>query len=128
MVHIAIGSGIGEENYTVKLEIFHTVFNVIGVILMFPLVGKIVKFLEKHIKQKSPEIEKPVFLTEAALAYSQSAISALVKESKHLFDNVFKIMAHGLGYHRAEVLGKKTSGPSFVPISTKEIDKSYYRK
>ncbi len=126
--HVAIVFGIGEENHTVKLAIFHSVFNVIGVIVMYPFVGKIVRFLEKQIKEKAPEIEKPVFLNEAALAYPPTAISALVKESKHLFDNVFKIMAHGLGYHRVEVLEKKSTEATYVPISTKEIDKSYYRK
>jgi phosphate:Na+ symporter len=100
----------------------------IGVIVMYPFVGTMTRFLEKHIKQKKPEVEKPVFLTKAALAYPQTAISALVNETKHLFDNVFKIMAHGLGYHRGEVLEKKPAASTLKPISASEIDKSYYRK
>jgi len=115
-------------NYTLKLAIFHTVFNLIGVLFMYPFVGKLVKFLEKHIKAEVIEIEQPIYLSDAALAYPQSAISALVKETKHLFENVFEILAHGLGLHRVEVMKKDVDTSGLKPISKINIDKTYYKR
>jgi phosphate:Na+ symporter len=114
-------------NYTLKLAIFHTVFNLIGVMIMYPFVGKLVKFLEKRIKEEVPEVEKPLYLNDAALAYPQTALSALVKETKHLFENVFEILAHGLGLHRVEVMDKEVDASALKPITKFNIDKSYYK-
>ncbi|RLD23363.1 MAG: Na/Pi cotransporter family protein [Bacteroidetes bacterium] len=116
------------SNYTLKLAIFHTIFNLLGVVVMFPFVGKLVKFLENRVKEEVYEVENPIYLTEAALAYPQSAIAALVKETKHLFENVFEILAHGLGLHRVEVLKKDFDASSLKPISKFDIDKSYYKR
>ena len=115
-------------NYTLKLAIFHTVFNLIGVAVMYPFVGRLVKFLKKNIKEEVVEIEQPIYLSDAALAYPQSAVSALVKETKHLFENVFEILAHGLGLHRVEVMKKDVNTADLKPFSEFNIDKSYYKR
>lgn len=117
-----------QTNYTLKLAIFHTVFNLIGVMVMYPFVGKLVKFLDRRIRDEVFEVEKPLYLNEAALAYPQTAISALVKETKHLFENVFEILAHGLGLHRVEVLKKDFDPTGLKPITKYDIDKSYYKR
>lgn len=95
---------------------------------MYPFVGKLLKFLEKQIKEEVVEVEKPLYLNEAALAYPQTALSALVKETKHLFENVFEILAHGLGLHRVEALKKDFDASSLTPITKYNIDKSYYKR
>ncbi|MEN8248629.1 MAG: Na/Pi symporter [Bacteroidota bacterium] len=115
-------------NYTIKLAIFHTIFNSIGVLAMYPFVSRLVKFLKKRFKEEVIKNEKPKYLTDVALAYPQSAISALVKETKHLFDHVFGIIAHGLGMHRAEVLKEDIKNRNLKPISKRNIDKCYYRR
>lgn len=115
-------------NYILKLAIFHTIFNSIGVLVMYPFVNKMVKFLEKRVKEEVLEVEKPIYLSESALAYPQSAIAALVMETKHLFENVFRIIAHGLGMHRSEVLKEDLNGRILRPRAKSNIDKSYYRR
>lgn len=47
--------GIASDDYTLKLAIFHTIFNTIGVVVMLPFIGKLVTLLESLIK---PEISK----------------------------------------------------------------------
>lgn len=115
-------------NYILKLAIFHTIFNLIGVLVMYPFVNPMVRFLEKRVKEEVQEVEKPLYLTETALAYPQSAIAALVMETKHLFENVFRIIAHGLGMHRSEVLKEDLNGRILKPLAKSNIDKSYYRR
>ncbi len=122
MLHIA------STNYMLRLAIFHTVFNTLGVVVMYPFVGKMVIFLERRIKEDKDEVVRPKFLSKAALAYPQSALSALINETNHLFDNVFEIIAHGIGLHREEVLNKDSKIHGLKPISVIDIDESYYLK
>jgi len=114
------------ENYTLKLAIFHTIFNLIGVLTMYPFVNKMVKFLEGRIKEDTLDVREPKYLSESALAFPQSALSALVKETNHLFNRVFKIISHGIGLHREEVLKQEDENTTLKSISTIDIDENYY--
>lgn len=96
---------IAPQNYTLKLAIFHTIFNSIGVAVMVPLIPSLVKFLEekitpKEIQDQAATQEHTRYLNESVLEFSQSAIEALIKETKHLYDNAFEIIAHGLNLKR----------------------------
>jgi len=50
--------GIASNNHTLKLAVFHTIFNLIGVIIMIPFIGKLVVFLEKTLKSEPAKKEK----------------------------------------------------------------------
>ena len=116
------------ENYTMKLAIFHTMFNLLGVLVMIPFVNKLVKFLEWFIKPEKDNIVKSKYLSDAALAYPQSAAAALMKETKHLFENIFEIIAHGLGLHRKQIIsGQLNENIKLKPVPTVDINESYYR-
>ncbi len=98
--------GISQTDYTLKLALFHTIFNVIGVLIMIPFIKKLETFLIKVLKEKVVEkdIDEPKYLLESVLEFPGSTISALVKESKILYKKaVFKIVAHGLNIHRTDI-------------------------
>ncbi len=92
--------GISEANFSIKLSIFHTLFNLIGCLLMLPILSYIIKFLKRILPEKSKgklEIEKPKFLNKSVLKYPQSTIRALLDESRYLFEETtFTIVAKGL--------------------------------
>lgn len=101
------GFGISPTDYTLKLALFHTIFNVIGVLIMIPFIKKLETFLIKTLKEKAVEkdISEPKYLNESLLEFPGSTISSLVKESKYLFkDAIFKIVAHGLNLHRGDII------------------------
>jgi phosphate:Na+ symporter len=101
---IAIWINVAADNYTLKLAIFHTIFNVLGVAIMYPFVRPMARFLEKYITEKDEaDIDQPKYLSEAALMYPQSAIGALLKETQHLFDHAFEVISHGLQLHRTDI-------------------------
>jgi phosphate:Na+ symporter len=104
---IAKEVGILQDDYTLKLAIFHTLFNVIGVLLLLPFVNKLVAFLEATLKESPPEdaqmYDKVMYLSTAALDFPQAAIEALKNESKHLYENGFEIIAHGLNLKRGAI-------------------------
>ena len=104
---ISEGTGVSSTNYTIKLSIFHTIFNVLGVLIMLPFIKLLVRLLNKvFIEKEDQGIKQPKYLTESALAYPQTAIKSLLDESKNLLENAtFKIVAHGLNLHREDIIG-----------------------
>lgn len=96
---------ISATDYTLKLALFHTIFNVLGVLLMVPFIKQIERLLLRVFKEKADKnIDEPKFLNEATLKFPGSAITMLTKESKYLFKNaVFEIVAHALNIHREDI-------------------------
>lgn len=92
--------GVDEENYAIKLSIFHTLFNLIGCVLMMPVLYYVIKFLKRIIPDKSEdnmEIAKAKFLNKSILKYPQTTIRALLDESRYLFEETtLTIVAKGL--------------------------------
>jgi phosphate:Na+ symporter len=85
--------------------VFHTIFNVVGVIIMLPLINILERGLLKFFKDsKDKDIDEPKFLNKSILKFPGSVISALINESKYLYKNaVFEIVAHGLNIHRGDI-------------------------
>lgn len=96
--------GIAADNYTMKLAVFHTLFNLTGVLLMVPLIHKLSDFLIKSLPEKAKDLAEPLYLSEAAIEFPETVLKALKMEVWHLFDSAFEIMAHGINLHRTEIL------------------------
>jgi phosphate:Na+ symporter len=97
-------SGIRDDDYTLKLAVFHTLFNLVGVLVMTPLMGPLVALLNRTIKEKKPEIDQPKYLTDSAIDFPETAVKAVLQESLHVYDNAQGILIHALGFRRPEVL------------------------
>jgi len=97
--------GIVEGDYVLKLALFHTIFNVVGVLLMLPFLKLLVRGLVLIFKEKEGgDIDEPKFLNDSVLKFPTSTISALLKESKYLFENaIFEIVTHALNVHREDI-------------------------
>lgn len=131
--YIASGFDIAPDNYTIKLSIFHTLFNLLGIIIMVPLIDRLINFLNRiFIEKEDKRIEQPFFLNESVLAYPQTALKALLDESKRLFEkSTFDIVCHGLNLHRKDIMGVENL--KMVLKKSKEemeinIDELYYQK
>jgi phosphate:Na+ symporter len=100
--------GIASDDYTLKLAVFHTIFNVIGVAVMVPFIGKLVVFLESTLKDKHPEettsFDTAQYLNESVLELPATAMAAIVRETKHLYTNAFEIITHGLNLKRTSII------------------------
>lgn len=92
--------GIDDKNYTLKLAVFHTLFNTIGVVVMTPFVGKMVIFLEKSMPAPKPSIVEPLYLNESIADFPETLLEAVRNEVFHLYENAFEIIAHGISIHR----------------------------
>lgn len=126
--------GFAATDYTLKLALFHTIFNVIGVVIMIPFISRLESFLMRMLKDKRvvKDISEPKFLVESVLDVPGAAISALIKESKYLFKNaVFEIVAHGLNIHRTDIKSD-VKIKKIVKKSTEDmhvdVEELYYNK
>lgn len=125
--------GINATDYTLKLAVFHTLFNVLGVLIMIPFVKKIEIILLKIFKEKTIKaIDEPKFLNEAVLQFPGTTIEALLNESKYLYKNaVFEIITHGLNLHRNDIQSEEKI-KTIIKKSTKDlainIDDLYLKK
>ncbi|TQE98824.1 MAG: Na/Pi cotransporter family protein [Spiribacter salinus] len=95
--------GINDDDYALKLAVFHTIFNVLGVVLMLPLMRRLVSVLERRIVEPAPDVSRPRFLNNAVDAFPETLESALRKEVLHLHENATELMLHGLNLHRHQV-------------------------
>jgi len=96
--------GIAADNYTMKLAVFHTLFNLTGVLVMVPLIQRLADLLVKSLPEKSKDLAEPLYLNDAAIEFPETVLKALKMEVWNLFDSAFEIMAHGINLHRTEIL------------------------
>jgi len=95
--------GIDNQNFTLKLALFHTLFNLMGVVLMLPFIETMVGFLTQVLKQAPEDVDRPRYIFSATMEFPESAVEAVRKETLHIFDNAQEIIIHGLGMKKSQV-------------------------
>ena len=115
--------GIAIDDYTLKLALFHSIFNVLGVLIMIPFIKKLESFLLRSIKDVAvKDIDEPKFLNKAVLEFPGTLISSLQKETKYLFENaIYEIVVHSVNVHRSEIESDLNS-KKLVKKSKSELD------
>ncbi|WP_108858305.1 Na/Pi cotransporter family protein [Aliiroseovarius pelagivivens] len=104
---VSAGFGIADTDYALKLAVFHTIFNLLGVIIMLPLLKWLIGFLERTIAQPEEDLSEPKYLSEAVDEFPQTIEIAMRREVKHLYDNAVELIVHGLNLHRDDIYGAK---------------------
>lgn len=63
-----------------KLALFHTIFNVLGVLLMWPLAGALTRWLQQRFRAAEEDEAQPRHLDDNVLAVPSLALDALERE------------------------------------------------
>ncbi|AWK61303.1 Na/Pi cotransporter family protein [Helicobacter cinaedi] len=92
-----------EENSVLRIAVFHTLFNLVGVVLLLPLIPKIAIFLESVMKDKDSQVDKPLYVNDTIVQYQDTAFIALTHEVYHLYENAFELISHALGFSRQDI-------------------------
>jgi len=128
---ISDGVGIGADDYALRLAVFHTLFNVLGVVLMLPALHRLIPVLERIIPRPAPDVSRPRYLNEAVDQFPETLETALRKEVLHLYDNATELIFHGLNLHRARIFAAddiaEAVRASRTPIEL-DIDERYEHK
>jgi len=76
------------DDLTTGLALFHTLFNVMGVILFAPFIPMLANFLNKFFTKTQTPLAK--YIVKVPTDIPEVAIEAMKKESMHLFMNVLE--------------------------------------
>ena len=110
--------GIAEDNYSMKLALFHTIFNLLGIIVLLPFITYIVKMSKRFINDdKYKKASKPKYLSKENIKIPYNAMVSIQKEVINLYENAQKAILHAISIHTSELktredLEKLTSQPT----------------
>jgi len=100
---ISAGVGIAPDDFALKLAVFHTIFNTMGVAIMLPLMRRLIAFLERTIAEDLPDVSRPKYISDAIEGFPAAVEIALRKEVGHLHENAIELITHGLNLHRHDL-------------------------
>ena len=99
--------GIKSDDWAMKLAVFHTLFNLVGLLIFSFFIPKLVIFLKKlFVEDKDSYISKPKFIDMEVIAVPFAALKATRKETIHLYDNASEVLSHAIMLHRHRYIGK----------------------
>jgi len=101
IVHIAA------DDYTLKLAMFHTLFNITGILLLLPFIKHLVQFIEFVLKGEPVSIDKPEYLNAAAMAFPDTVVLAVHQETIRLYRHARHIILKTLGLSVTSVFSDK---------------------
>ncbi len=126
---LCVGLGIDSTDYTLKLAVFHTLFNLVGIVVMLPLLDPLVNWLNGVIPTPAPARLKARFLHESTIAYADTATEAVRNETLHMWDNTLDVIAHGLRLPLDKILNTEVDISTLVkefPVRKQvDIDRYY---
>lgn len=119
--------GIGADDIAMKLSLFHTIFNVCGMLIFAPFIGKLVVFLNRLFLYKGERRGEPKFLDHEVIKTSGPALVAVYKETEHLYDNVAYIIVRALQLNSNDVFSQKNMREVVGTLNGESVDiNSYY--
>ncbi|WP_263081349.1 Na/Pi symporter [Endozoicomonas sp. Mp262] len=122
---MALFFGISDNDYPIKLTIFHTLFNVLGIMVFLPFIQSLVRWLNSLFVDSSdpmplnlaeaddPAMEKAIYLNPAVLSYPDAAMRAMTKECGRLYRNTLELICYGI-YLTGEKLREADNLPDLV--------------
>lgn len=98
---------IGQQDYAMKLALFHSIFNVVGVLVVAPFTKPLVSYLETLFCIREKGRGRPKYLTDEVMEIPASALEAIRKEIIHLYDKSLEAIVHAMNLHRKEIFSDK---------------------
>lgn len=101
LLHL-LEEGPARRSPPVTLAVFHTAFNVLGVVLMWPLAGPLARLLRRRFVTEEEEEGQPRYLDATVLQVPRVGLRALGREALRLNDLAGRILEHALAGRRAQ--------------------------
>ncbi|MFC1673387.1 Na/Pi cotransporter family protein [Pseudomonadota bacterium] len=86
----------GGADVATSLALFHTIFNILGVALIFPLAMRLVKWLKTRFVSLEEDLGRPRFLDKTALIVPSLALESLIMELSRLQEISVSIVTDAL--------------------------------
>ena len=102
--------GLAADAWPLKLALFHTLFNLLGVALMLPLIPRLAARLERLFPEPSriPPAQAR-YLNTTALQHADTALAAMEQECQRLNRRAYHLLCSAILMPSAEVIGHPPS-------------------
>ena len=114
--------GIHQDDIAMKLSLFHTIFNVAGVLIVVPFMKRLVLFLNTLFVYKRERRGMPQYLDHEVIKTSGPALVAVHKETEHLYDSVSDILVRALYLKADDVYSQKDMREVVGSLNGKPVD------
>lgn len=99
-IYLGLKMGIAGDDYGMMLALYHTVINILGVVIAYPFTNQFVKYLETLFVEDNNLALKPLYLDNVVINVPDAAIEAVKKETIHLYDSAIEAISHSMFLHR----------------------------
>jgi len=89
-----------------KLALFHTAFNLLGVVLIWPIAGRMARFLEKRFHAAEEDEARPHYLDANVAAVPALALDALEREVRRMGGIALRMMREAMAGAARDKLAK----------------------
>ena len=113
---------IDSQDISMKLSLFHTTFNLIGIISVSPFIGLLVRILERLFVFKGERRGRPMYLDDEVVKSPEPALNALYNETVHLYDSIKHIIVGALHIDHVDVFSQKEIDEVVRTVQAKSID------
>ena len=94
--------GLANDDFTLRLALFHSLFNLLGILVMLPLMPGLVTLLQRWLPPKQVSIKQPKYLNDAALSSAKGAYKVAQQESSRLYRFSRDTVVRGIGWSSTE--------------------------
>lgn len=119
------------EDESIKIALFHTTFNLIGVTLFVPFMPLFITYLNKCFIKIQKSENEPIYLEEVSLHIPEAAIQALRKEIKRLFEISLESISNAIFLNIDEIKDEKNLQNLIAKskiMSSYSIEEAYHKK
>ena len=123
--------GIAPDNHTLKLALFHTLFNLTGVIVMVPFINPLVTVLETRMQPRKIQLDEPKFISQSMLETPGAALEATRRELLRLFRRAFSLIASVISFEPGLLRQARTRSDLPPPpdrIQPADVDDLYVKR
>lgn len=124
-------AGIADNDYTLRLAVFHSTINILTLIIMIPAIPLLLRVLERMFPAVEPDVSKPRYLSLAVASFPATLQAAVAKEIEHLYANGGEVIAQYLNLHRDEILAAddlEAYVASQTTVSDADFDQIYEQR
>jgi phosphate:Na+ symporter len=109
------------------LALFHTAFNLLGVLLMWPLTGRLVAWLEQRFRTAEEDEGRPRFIDDNVLEVPALALDALRLELQHIGEIARRMATNALGTANGRALASDKAIMDRLTAAVGEFTARLYR-
>ncbi|MBB3332187.1 phosphate:Na+ symporter [Halomonas campaniensis] len=102
--------GLAADAWPLKLALFHTLFNLLGIVLMLPLIPRLAARLERAFPEpaRTPPAQAR-YLAPTALQHADTAVAAIEQECQRLNRRAYHLLCSAILVPSAEAIGHPPS-------------------